>query len=172
MSLHRGFAGVELRRDLFVQQTGHDERHDLTLTLRQRFVPPSPLGQTSPLISSSAVTLDRLLNGVEELLVTKRFREKVHRAGLQRLHRHWNVPMSADEHDGDWSIGFGKLVLKVEATQSRESHVQDKAARGVGPLASQEFLGGLKRLRSEAYRFEEPREGFTHEWIIVDDVYG
>jgi hypothetical protein len=31
--------------------------------------------------------------------------------------------MSADEHDGDWSIGLGKLVLKVEATQSREPHV-------------------------------------------------
>jgi hypothetical protein len=136
MSLDRGLAGVELCRDLFVQQTGHDECHDLTLTLRQRFVPPSQLGQTCPLLSCSAVTLNPLLNSIEELLVTKRLREKVHRARLQRLHRHWNVPMSADEHDGDWSIGLGKLVLKVEATQSRESHVQDEAARCVRPLAS------------------------------------
>jgi hypothetical protein len=123
MSLHRGLAGVELRRDLFVQQTGHDECHDLTLALRQRFVPPSELGQTCPLMSCSAVTINRLLNSVEELLVTKRFREKVHRAGLQGLHRHWNVPMSGHEHDLDWWIGLGKLLLKVEATQSRESHV-------------------------------------------------
>jgi hypothetical protein len=114
---------VELRRDLFVQQTGHDECHDLTLALRQRFVPPPQLGQTCPLTSCGAVTINRLLNSVEELLVTKRFREKVDRAGLQRLHRHWNVPMSADEHDVHWWIGLGKLVLKVEATQSRESHV-------------------------------------------------
>jgi len=35
---------MELRRNLFVQQTGHDERHDLTLALRERFVPPSQLG--------------------------------------------------------------------------------------------------------------------------------
>jgi len=114
MSLHCGLAGVELRRDLFVQQTGHDECHDLTLALRQRFVPRSQLGQTCPLMSCSAVTINRLPNSVEELLVTKLFREKVHRAGLQRLHRHWNVPMSAGEHDVDWWIGLGKLVLSLD----------------------------------------------------------
>jgi hypothetical protein len=113
MSLHRGLAGVELRRDLFVQQTGHDECHDLTFALRQGSVPPSQLGQICPPMPRSAVTVNRLLNSVEELLVTKRLREKVHRTGLQRLHRHWNVAMSSDEHDVDWWIGLGKLVLKV-----------------------------------------------------------
>src|SRR4029434_9590642 len=123
MSLHRGLAGVELRRDLFVQQAGHDECHDLTLARRQRFVPPSQLGQIRPLTSGSAVTINRLLNGVEQLLVTKRLREKVHRASLQGLHRHWNVTMSGDEHDLHRWIRMGKLTLKIEAAQSGESHV-------------------------------------------------
>jgi|SRR6266566_9224706 len=123
MSLHRGLAGVELRRDLFVQQAAHNERHDLTLALRQRFVPTSPLGQIRPPTSCGAATIDRLPNGVKELLVTKRFREEVHRAGLQGLHRHWNVTMSGDEHDLDRWIRRGKLTLKIEAAQSRESHV-------------------------------------------------
>jgi len=136
MSLDRGLAGVELCRDLFVQQPGHHERHDLPLALRQRFVPPSQLGHTCPLMSCNAVMLNRLLNRVEKLLVTKRFREEVHRAGLQGLHRHWNVTVSGHEHDLDWWIGLGKLLLDVEATQSRKSHVQDKAARCVRPLGS------------------------------------
>ena len=61
MSLHRGLARVELCRDLFVQQTSHDECPALTFTLRKRFVPPSQLGHIRPLTSSNAVTLNRLL---------------------------------------------------------------------------------------------------------------
>src|SRR5262245_20783815 len=133
MSLHRGLAGVELRRDLFVQQAGH-EWHDLALTLRQRFVPPSKLGQIRPLTSYSAVTINRLTNGVKQLLVTKRFREEGYRAGLQGLHRHWNVTMRGDENDLDRWIRIGKLTLKIETAQSWESHVQDKTAQRVRPL--------------------------------------
>src|SRR5262249_23145542 len=127
---------VELRRDLFVQQPGHHECQDLALALRQRFVPPSQPRQIRPLTSSRAVTINRLLNSVEELLVTKRFREEVYRAGLQGLHRHWNVTMRGDEHDLDRWIRMGKLTLKIETAHSRESHVQDKAARCVRPLGS------------------------------------
>jgi hypothetical protein len=114
---------MELRRDLFVQQAGHNESHDLTLALRQRFVPPSQLGHIRPLTSCSAVTINRLQNGVKQLLVAKRFREEVHRAGLQRLHCHWNITMTGDENDLDWWIHFGQLALEIEAAQSREPHV-------------------------------------------------
>jgi hypothetical protein len=123
MSLYGCFAGAELRRDLFVEQTCHDERHHLVLARRKRLVPPTPLGQLCPLISCRAVARNRLLNGVEELLVTKRFREEVHRAGLQRLHCHWNITMTGDENDLDRWIHFGQLALEIEAAQSREPHV-------------------------------------------------
>ena len=118
MRLHRGLAGVELRRDLFVQQAGHNEGHDLTLALRQRFVPPSQLGHISLVKSCSAVTINRLLNGVKQLLVAKRFREEVHRADLQGLHRHWNITMSGDENDLDRWIHVGQLALEIEAARS------------------------------------------------------
>src|SRR5262249_53842377 len=123
MSLHRGLARVELRRDLFVQQAGHDVCHDLTLALRQGFVPPSQPRQIRPLTSCRAVTINRPLNRVKQLLITKRFREEVHRTGLQGLHRHWNVTMSGDEDDWDRWIRISKFPLKIEAAQSRESHV-------------------------------------------------
>jgi hypothetical protein len=70
-----------------------------TVGIRQRFVPPSQLGHIRPLTSCTAVTINRLLNGVKQLLVAKRFREEVHRAALQGLHRHWNITMSGDEND-------------------------------------------------------------------------
>ena len=169
MSLHRRLAGAELRGDLFVEQTRHDQGHDLALARRQRLVPPSQLGQLRPLLSCRAVTINRLLNGVEELLVTKRFREKLHGSSLHGLHRHGNVAMSGDEHDRDRRIRVGKLALKINAAQSGQPHVEDKAARYVGALGFEEFLRRLERLRSEAYRAEKPREGFTHRRIIVDD---
>src|SRR5262245_14276915 len=108
-------------------------------------------------MSCSAVTVNRLLNGVEELLVTKRLREKVHGSSLQGLHRHWHVPVGAEEYDLGRRIGVDELALKIKATQSRQSHVEDKAARCVGALDAQEFLGRLERLRPEAHRAEKPR---------------
>jgi hypothetical protein len=119
VSFHGGFAGAELGGDLFVKRTPHDECHDLTLALRQRFVPASQLAQLCPLLSCRTVTINRLLNGVEELLVAKRFREEVHRAGLQGLDRHWNITMSGDENDLDRWIHVGQLALEIEAAQSR-----------------------------------------------------
>jgi len=169
MSLHGCLAGAELHRDLFVDRARGNECHDLALARRQRFVPPSQLDQLRPVISYRTVAINRLLNGVEKLLVTKGFREKVHRPRLQGLHRHGDITMSGDEHDLDRWIRRGKLALKVEAAQSRESHVEDEAARCVGALGSQEFLGRPERLRSEAYRTEKPRKGFTHRRVIVDD---
>ena len=85
-------------------------------------------------MSCNAVMLNGLLNGVDELLVTNWFREEVHRTCLKGLHRNRNVTMSGHEHDLDWGIGLGKLLLKIEATQSWKPHIQDKAARCVRPL--------------------------------------
>src|SRR5215475_7543478 len=122
-------------------------------------------------MSCSAVSVNRLMNGVEELLVTKRLREKVHGPSLQGLHRHWHVPMGADEYDLGRRIHVDELALKIKAAQSRQSHVEDKAARCVGAFGAQEFLGRLERVRSEAHRVEESREGVTHRWVIVDDKH-
>src|SRR5262249_46281742 len=82
----------------------------------------------------NAGTINRLPDGGKQLLGTKRFREEVYRAGLQGLHRHWNVTMRGDENDLDRWIRIGKLTLKIETAQSWESHVQDKTARRVRPL--------------------------------------
>jgi len=101
MSFHRRLAGAELRGDLLVQQARYDQCHDLTLALRKRFVPSSQLGPLCPLMSCSAVTINRLLNGVEQLLVAKRFRVELHGSSLHALNRHWNVVMSGDDHDRD-----------------------------------------------------------------------
>src|SRR5262245_61732956 len=120
-------------------------------------------------MSCSAVTVDRLLNSVEELLITKRLREKGHGSSLQGLHRHWHVPVGADEYDWGRRIRVDELALKIKATRSRQSHVEDKAARCVGALAAQEFLGRLERLHLETHRAEKPREGLTHRRIVVDD---
>jgi len=79
----------------------------------------SQRGHLGQFISRGAIARNRLLNGVEELLVTERFREKLHGSSLHGLHRHWNVTMSSDEHDLDRRIHAGNLALKIKTAQSR-----------------------------------------------------
>jgi len=67
--------------------------------------------------------IDRLLNGIEQLLVTKWFREKLHGSSLHGLHRHWNVTMSGHEHDLEWAICTGQLALQIKAAHSGQSHI-------------------------------------------------
>jgi hypothetical protein len=55
VNLHGSLAGAELRRDLLVEQARHDQRHDFAFPLRQRFIPPSQLGQLCSLLSHRAV---------------------------------------------------------------------------------------------------------------------
>jgi len=53
----------------------------------------------------------------------------VHGSSLQGLHRHRDITMSGNAHDRDCWIRVGKLVLQIEAAQSRQSDVKDEAAR-------------------------------------------
>ena len=48
--------------------------------------------------------------------------------------------MTGDENDGDPEARVSQLALKLEAVDSRKSHVQHKTAWAVRPLAGQKFL--------------------------------
>jgi hypothetical protein len=52
------------------------------------------------LFSRRTVTLESLLNRVEQILVSKGLRQKIHGARLQGPDRHWNVSVRGNKDDG------------------------------------------------------------------------
>src|ERR1700676_585341 len=73
-------AGTKFRPDLFVEQAGHDELHDFALAWRQRTETLTQLTYLCILVPPSTVARDRLLNRVQQFLVTKWLDEKFHGA--------------------------------------------------------------------------------------------
>jgi len=85
------------------------------------------LFQLHPLLALRTVTCQRLLDGVEQVLVAERLGEKLDCPGFHRLHHHRHVAVASDENDWDVNLGFGQLALEVESAQPRQPHVEHQA---------------------------------------------
>src|SRR5882724_12377435 len=80
--LDGGLAGAQLAGDLLVEQTGDDPRQHVSLTRRERRVATTKLGALVTLRAHRAIALDRASNGVEQILLAERLRQKLDRAGF------------------------------------------------------------------------------------------
>src|SRR2546425_5708006 len=169
MDLDGDFAGAQLGGDLLVEEARDDQGHHLTLARRQRLVPPAQLSQLRPPAALRAVAVNRLLNGVQQLLVTEGLREKFHRPGLHGLHRHRHVAMTRDEDDRDRGSRLGEFALEIEATQPGQAHIEDEAPGPIRTLAPQELLRRPERLDPEPDRRDQAPGRFANRPIVVDD---
>lgn len=59
-------------------------------------------------------------------------------------------------------------ALKLKPRHSRQLHVGDQARRLIQAAGLQRILGGRKCLDGEAERLEEPLDGVTNGFVIVD----
>src|SRR3989442_14067349 len=133
MDLDGDFAGAQLGGDLLVEEARDDQGHHLTLARRQRLVPPAQLSQLRPPAALRAVAVNRLLNGVQQLLVTEGLREKFHRPGLHGLHRHRHVALTRDEDDRDRGSRLGEFALEIDAPPPRHAPPAAAAPRPTPP---------------------------------------
>src|SRR5205823_3259623 len=124
--LDRGFRGAELAGDLLVEEAGDDSGHHVPFARGQGVVPATKLGELLPLRSGDAITVDRVSNGVEEILLAKRLRQKLDRTGFHGPNGHGDVAVTSEKDDGQRRVRFGELPLKLEAAQPREAHVEDE----------------------------------------------
>src|SRR5262245_65963218 len=95
---------MEVAGNQLVHPTGNHVRHDLALARGQRFKALLELPDSLRVATPGAVTLDPLLNGIEQLLVTERLGQELDGAGLHRLHAHWYVAVAGDEYDGQMDV--------------------------------------------------------------------
>src|SRR6267143_508356 len=157
--LDGGFAGSQLPGDLLVEQTGDGGGHHVSLARSQQVIPATKLGELQPLRACHAITIDRVANGVEQVLLAKRLREKLDGAGLHGPDRHGNVAVSGEEDDRQRRVRVGKLLLQVEAAQSREADVEHEASWRMPSRAAQECLSAREDFHGQPHGREQSPEG-------------
>src|SRR5271155_2824844 len=126
MDLHGDFAHADLCRDLLIHQTCSDKAYHLLFARSERLVKCLVLG------TPYAVTVERYLDCVEEVLVAKRLGEKFYCSGLHSAYGHRDVAVTGDENDRNANAGFGEFGLKVEPTYPRQSDIEHEAGGRVG----------------------------------------
>src|SRR4030095_15466751 len=83
--------GRELVRDLLVQESGDDERHDLALAGRELLVALAQRARIAPLRVRDAVALDRRTDRVDQGLLANGLGQELDGARLHRADGHRDV---------------------------------------------------------------------------------
>src|ERR1700730_11694739 len=91
-----------------------------------------PLGPPPPSRHFAFFDPDRApMHRIEDLLITKRLRQKIDRSRLHRPYRHRDIAISRHEDDWNPDAGIGQLGLEIEAAQSRHSDIKDDTADNI-----------------------------------------
>ena len=76
MHFYCGFGNADIVGNLFVKATGHDMEHDFTLAGTKTFETLLQPSQSSITLPSSAIASKSGLDGLNEVLISKRFHPK------------------------------------------------------------------------------------------------
>jgi len=131
MHFYCGFGNADIVGNLFVKATGHDMEHDFTLAGTKSFETLLQPSQSSITLPSSAIASKSGLDGLNEVLISKRFSQKLYGATFHRLHGHWDVGVCCDEDNWHLPVRRGKVALKLKTGSSWHSHVEYQASRAV-----------------------------------------
>jgi hypothetical protein len=108
------------------------------------------------------------MNCLYQFRLAKWFCEKIDGSALHRPHRGRNIASPGNEYDG-WMISIGNLLLKLQATDVREFHVQNQAGGKIGPWKIVVFGGRPKRQSAQPQRRQELTKRFAHVLVVIYD---
>src|SRR6516225_3471783 len=141
------FAGAELIETLFERSQG--------------FIP----------LPSSAIASESGLDGLDEVLIPKRFGQELHGTTLHRLNGHGDVRVCRDEDDRHLPICDGKVTLKLKPASSWQSNVEYLARRTIRRSGCQEVGNRGKFPSMQADRPQQAPDGVAKLGIVVDDQH-
>src|SRR5580700_9090932 len=136
MDLYGDFAGSKFRGYLLVEHPGNHQAHDLALACGEQLVALSQLVKLSLPLARLPVAIQSLVDRIQQILIPEGLGQELHRAGFHGPHGHGNIPMARDEDYGNRNTRVGQLALKIQAINSRKSHVQNQATWSVRWLAA------------------------------------
>ena len=104
------------------------------------------------LIAALSVLCDRLLDRVQQILISNRFGEELDRAALHGPNRHRDIGVATDKDNRHAQIGPGQLLLKIEPTAPGQPDVENQAPGQVRRRAIEEFLDRREQLDAQLRR--------------------
>src|SRR3984957_2712237 len=100
--------------------------------------------------ADDAISSERALHRIEQILVPEWFGEKLNRARLHGLDRHWNVCVRCEKNDWNTYSRPLQFVLKIQAANAGESHIKNQTTGTITARTRQELLCSSERLRMQA----------------------
>src|SRR5207253_11430539 len=89
-----------------------------------------------------AIALKRELNGVEQILVAKWFRQELDRSCLHGTDRHGDVTVRRNEYDWSANVGRGQLTLELKSAHARQSNIDHQATWHIRWWQPQKCISG------------------------------
>jgi hypothetical protein len=78
-------------------------------------------------VAAGAILGDRLLDRVQQILISNRFGQELYRAALHGPNRHRKIGVATDEENRHAQIGPGQILLKIEPVAPGHPDVENQA---------------------------------------------
>jgi hypothetical protein len=130
---------------------------------------PFLVGRRVPGSLELAAAVDGLLDGVQQVIVTERFREELDGPGFHGAYRHRDVTMAGNEDDRKVDLDLGQFLLEIKATPARQLYIKNQAARDWWTAAFQEILRRGKGLYVQTRGTEKIPQAVADRPVVVDD---
>jgi hypothetical protein len=117
MNLYRFFTRTQFRRNLLIQQSAGHKREYFPFARSQRIITALQLASLCTLRQLTSMLFDPALNGFEQILFFDGLGQELQRSALHCADRHWDISVASDKNYGQINLGFGELLLKIQAAQ-------------------------------------------------------
>jgi hypothetical protein len=172
VDLNGALADAELARNDFIRCPFRHEVENLPFASR-KCLEACPHGvMPTQLLANGAVTRERFLYAIEQLVLAERLLEKIERAMLHGFDGHRDVAVSGDEDDGRDRAASVELLLEIETAHAGHADIEQEAARLSGIVVRQKRGGTVIRDSVESQRFQEQAQGGAGGRIVIDDMDG
>ena len=112
---------------------------------------------------------NRLLDGVEQVVVAARFGEEFDGPGFHGAHRHRDVAVTGEENNRHVTLDLGQFLLQIEPAETWELDIEHQAAGDIRTRAAQERVRRGKGLDREPHGAEQITQTFADGPVIVYD---
>src|SRR6266852_7819758 len=147
--LYCDLADVELATDLFIQQAGGYQGHDLPFARRERrvTVPERPYLRLATKCGLTA--LDGASDSTQQHIIAEWLRQEFDSARLHGLDGHRYVTVTRNEDDRHVDPIAGDAFLQIETIETWKRNVEYEAARNKDSWAAEKFLCGREYFRCQ-----------------------
>ena len=149
--LYRDFADTQFRANLFIEQTGDNQGHDLPFSKSQRCVAVPKIAHRHFAVQCHAAAFEAFAYHPEQHFIADRLDQEIDSPGFHRFYRRWNISVAGNEDDRHLGALARDYLLRFESIQVGKREVEDETARDKRPRSTEEFAGRPECLRLPAF---------------------